>query len=424
MSARRAEGYHAINNQPESSVTSRAESLTSRDARMKKSIVICSDGTNSTFDTNVSNVSRLIRLLALDDRHAQTVVYSQGVGTYAGSTAALEAYRESIPDKSSLVALEGSEGWQFAPAALVARLAGLAAGFGVKANVRKMYRQLSRLYDGPEDRIFLFGFSRGAFTVRALAGLLYRCGLPRTDVTNSAALFEDAWRLHQAFLETETAILEFRNRYRQRPCIIHFLGLWDTVMLYGGLIQRTLPHLRHNPTVRIVRHALALDEGRSWFKLSSWGHLDSDRAPHNPGDRFQYDLQDVREVWFPGSHSDVGGSGTQELSMDTALRWMVCEAEAAGIRLNEDGKSMLIDPPVVTAVDSSEMTATPKASSGVWWLSDIIPRWELDNSRRIPTPKLTWGATGRRQPNHLSRGHLVLIAIAGGAPPVKTNCEN
>jgi uncharacterized protein (DUF2235 family) len=389
---------------------------------MTKNIVICSDGTNSTFDTNVSNVSRLIRLLALDDRQAQTVVYSQGVGTNARHLAALKAYRESIPDERSLVAVGRSEGWRFAPANLVARLAGLAAGFGVKANVRKMYCQLSRLYDGPEDRIFLFGFSRGAFTVRALAGLLHRCGLPGTDVTNCAVSFEDAWRLYEAYIEAQSTIAEFRYRHGQRDCIIQFLGLWDTVMSYGGLIQRTLPHLRHNPNVKIVRHAIALDEGRSWFQVRPWGLLDVDRiGDADAPDRLQLARQDVKEVWFRGSHSDVGGSATQEPSMNIALRWMVCEAAAAGIRLNEEGKSMLIDAPVLTAVDSSEVV-TRKSRSREWWLSNIVPRWEIDNSGRFPTRKLTWGDTGRRQPNHLSRGQKVLIA--GGSVPVKPSREN
>jgi uncharacterized protein (DUF2235 family) len=324
---------------------------------------------------------------------------------------ALNAYRESIPDMNSLVAVERHEGWGLAPVSIVTRLAGLAAGLGVKASVRDTYWQLSRLYDGPENNIFLFGFSRGAFTVRALAGLLHRCGLPRTDVAHCAALFEDAWRLYEGFLEPELELREFRRRRGQRDCSIHFLGLWDTVMSYGGLIQRTFPHLRHNAIARIVRHALALYEDRSWFQVRPWGLLDVDQVVGAAdSDRVHYASQDIREVWFCGSHSDVGGIGMQELSTNIALRWMVCEAEAAGIGLNEEGMSILADPPVLTAVDPSEVT-TRRSSPGLWRLSDYVPRWEIDNAGRFPTRRLTWGKTGRRRPSDLSRGKRVFLCL-------------
>jgi uncharacterized protein (DUF2235 family) len=65
-------------------------------------------------------------------------------------------------------------------------------------------------------------------------------------------------------------------RREHRPCPVHFLGLWDTVKSYGGLDPAILPHLRHNPIVAHVRHALALDERRAWFKPTTWGRLDSD----------------------------------------------------------------------------------------------------------------------------------------------------
>lgn len=374
-----------------------------------KNIVICSDGTGSTFDTNVSNVSRLIRLLALDNRRAQMVIYSQGIGTSVRQGPALAAYRDSIRESGALVTLESPRMWPFAPRWVV-QLGGLVGGLGLKANVGETYRELSHHYDGPEDTIFLFGFSRGAFTVRALAGLLYRCGLATPESTNRAGFFEEAWQLYHSHWEDSSAIHEFREKYRQRDCGVHFLGLWDTVLSYGGLTQITLPHLRHNPGARIVRHALALDEGRSWFNATPWGLSDQDRMP---ADNFGYSTQDVKEVWFRGAHSDVGGSGTKVLG-SVALRWIVGEAAAAGVLLNEDGQSMLRHLPTMTVVDSSS-AATP--SSGLWWLSDIIPRWETDHSTRPPSRKLVWGNTGRRK--MLSRGQTVLIHHSVGDFPTK-----
>jgi uncharacterized protein (DUF2235 family) len=194
---------------------------------------------------------------------------------------------------------------------------------------------------------------------------------------------------------------------------VFFLGLWDTVLSYGGLTQMTLPHLRHNPSAQIVRHALALDEGRSWFNVTSWGLLDSDPPAHNP----EYKVQDIQEVWFRGTHSDVGGSGAKMLGSIT-LCWIVAEAAAAGVRLNKNGRSMLNHSPRITAVHSSPAA---KPSSGLWWLSDIIPRWEIDYSTNPPSRKLVWGNTGRRKT--LGRGQKILIHDSVRALAGETNLE-
>src|SRR5262249_24569442 len=148
------------------------------------------------------------------------------------------------------------------------RLLGLAIGWGIRKNVRRLYQELSELYKGPDDTIYLFGFSRGAFTVRALAGLIYRCGgLPGQDVTNFNRFFRRAYRLYkrrgkkpEQIKRNEEEIAEFRKTFRMRDCAIHFLGIWDTVKSYGGIWPIMLPALRHNPIVRTVRHALALNE--------------------------------------------------------------------------------------------------------------------------------------------------------------------
>jgi len=102
---------------------------------MGKKIIMCSDGTGNTFDRSVSNVTRLIRLLAMDNRQAQVVVYDQGIGTNARRLAAVKHYRESIPDKEALKVLEGPKEWRFSPAGWPVRLVGLVGGYGLKANV-------------------------------------------------------------------------------------------------------------------------------------------------------------------------------------------------------------------------------------------------------------------------------------------------
>lgn len=381
---------------------------------MGRNIVLCSDGTGNTFDESVSNVTRLIKLLAFDDRQAQVVAYDQGIGTNASRLAAVKRYREAIPDIGSLEVLDGPKERRFKPAGLLLRVVGLIGGYGLKANVQELYHELSRLYDGPSDKVFLFGFSRGAFTVRALAGLLYRCGLPRKDVTDFEGCFEEAWRLYRPHREDEQEIAAFRNRFGgQQECAIHFLGLWDTVKSYGALIPVSLPHLRHNPIVLTVRHALALNERRAWFNATTWGQLDSDEGGAKlrlkEKDLPSYQSQDIEEVWFRGCHSDIGGGDEQELTARIALRWMLGEA-AVDLRLNEDGKRMLKgdDPPGPPEIHES--------FRWWWWFLECIPRKEIDNSGLYPVKKPAYGRTGKRNPDKLRRQKKVLVHTSVGDP--------
>ena len=136
-----------------------------------------------------------------------------------------------------------------------------------------MYRVLAEVYE-EGDHLFLFGFSRGAFTVRALAGLLHRCHLAQGVGPEIDRRFERSWELFQPMVADDSAVESLRAEHR--PCPVHFLGVWDTVKSYGGLKPVMLPHLRHNPDVTHVRHALAIEERRAWFKPTTWGLLDGD----------------------------------------------------------------------------------------------------------------------------------------------------
>ncbi|MET8630715.1 DUF2235 domain-containing protein [Kitasatospora sp. NPDC004669] len=200
-----------------------------------RKIIICSDGTGNTFDYHATNVTRTIQYLALDDHESQVAVYGQGLGATSGRRCDIDEYRKTLPDQEALRILPVPHDSNFPPRAVIDRGRGLLFGYGLKEAVREMYRELWSLYEGPDDRVFLFGFSRGSFAVRALAGLLYRCGLPRLSCTDFDARFECAWRLYTPIGEDEdkAATKEFRGM--QRPCSIHFLGIWDTVKSYGGL---------------------------------------------------------------------------------------------------------------------------------------------------------------------------------------------
>lgn len=294
---------------------------------MGRAIVICVDGTGNTFDDRTTNVMRLVRGLDFADHRRQVAVYAQGLGTNGAGRRELEAFRADLPDVRALRVAAGPRASWFPPKLWVDRVRGLAFGHGLAAMVRSLYRELTDLYEGPDDRVFLFGFSRGAFAVRALAGLLHRCHLPHSVDADFDARFARAWDLYRPIHEDTAATAALRRDHR--PCGVHFLGLWDTVKSYGGLRPVLLPHLRHNPDVAHVRHALALDERRAWFKETTWGRLDLDRdnamTRVAPG---ALDHQDIAEVWFTGCHGDVGGGGARTDTASIALRWMLGEAAA------------------------------------------------------------------------------------------------
>jgi hypothetical protein len=200
---------------------------------------------------------------------------------------------------------------------------------------------------------------------------------------------------------------DWRDRRGQRQCPIHVLGVWDTVKSYGGLRPIMLPHLRHNPIVKHVRHAIALDEKRGWFDVTTWGRLDSDLdkamtrlAPH---DREAIERQDILEVWFRGCHSDVGGGDKEDATAEIARQWMLSEVRRVDLEadaerdsqsttrlselvLNSQGMRFLAVPlskrvpkkPMDTPSD--DVPQIHESLSRFWSFVDLIPRLEIDNS--------------------------------------------
>jgi uncharacterized protein (DUF2235 family) len=381
---------------------------------MGRNIVLCADGTGSTFDDGISNITRMIRLLDLGNHREQVVVYDQGLGTHARRLESVERFAASIPDKHALEVLPGPRTNHLDPGGSLARLLGLAFGYGLKSNVGEMWRILGRLYQGPEDRIFLFGFSRGAFEVRALAGLIRRCGLPDGVQPAYDVLYEQAWSLFKPWEMDHEDIRAFKKENPElRDCRIHFLGIYDTVKSYGGIRPVILPHLRHNPIVDSVRHALAMDERRAWFNATTWGRLDSDRQEAmsrlTPPELAEIARQDIQEVWFRGSHSDIGGGDREAITARVALRWMLGEALEAGLKLNPEETIDLME------MDPRGAPEIHESFTPAWRLVECLPRQEIDNSRAKSFRKLRMFWTGKRNPLLHTRDGKVLVHASAKA---------
>ena len=268
---------------------------------MGKNVVLCLDGTGNQVKAREStNVVRLFEMLDLSDPARQVAYYDPGVGTFSASGAWTPAARAT------------------------SKLFGLAFGAGVRQNLAEAYTFLMQHWE-PGDRLFLFGFSRGAFAARALAGLIHRAGVFRVGSENLVQYAvgnytgrrgdwsDDDWkqidRMCAAFAHIHDG---------SRSASVHFLGLWDTVRA-AGILRRstTWPYTRQLPNVKHAWHAMSIDEKR---------------RPYREYVIHATDRTDVREVWFAGVHSDVGGTFIDDSRLaEIALKWMVDGARAQGL---------------------------------------------------------------------------------------------
>ncbi len=248
----------------------------------------------------------------------------KGHETNAGLTYRLLAERGRVPGLSLYYEAGIQwEDWRRAPNVILGR--------GINRQIRRAYGFLASRYR-PGDRIFLFGFSRGAFAVRSLAGVIDRVGLLRADAATHRAV-RDAYRHYELAPDTPAA-REFVRLYCHEDAPIEMVGVWDTVKALG--LQLPLlwmltekRHAFHNHhlgrTIRNGYHALALDETREVFAPLLW---DSDHLR---------DGQQIEQVWFRGAHGDVGGqlggfTAARPLS-NIPLVWMLEHAEGCGLTL-------------------------------------------------------------------------------------------
>ena len=186
---------------------------------------------------------------------------------------------------------------------------------GLQQNIEDAYRYLMDRYL-PGDKVFLFGFSRGAYTVRALAGMLHKCGLLQKGSNN---LIPYASKIYNTPNNEEIAA-GFQETYCN-DCKPYLIGVWDTVGSLGWLRRKQFFDATLHEGVTYGYHAISVDERRKKFPVSLW---DEGR---------KHAHQTIEQVWFPGVHSDVGGSYAETGLSDIALMWMLANARAQGLRL-------------------------------------------------------------------------------------------
>jgi uncharacterized protein (DUF2235 family) len=327
---------------------------------MGRNIVICCDGTNNQFGICNTDVVRIVQICK-QEPDVQLTYYDPGVGT--------------IPEQGFVTRV----GKWFSEARA------LAFGTDIEGKVSTAYAHLMEVWQ-PGDEVYVLGFSRGAYTARMLAGLLHALGLLPPG---NAHLLPYVMRLYSSMRnntgESFHALCDSFRWSFARPCgqgddrhfPVHFLGLWDTVSSVGWIWNpATYPYTTHNPSVKVVRHAVALDERRCFFRQNLF----------SPGAG-----QDVKERWFAGVHSDVGGGYPERDGglWRESFEWMLAEARAAGLEVDEARlMAVTTSSPVPTKPWAEQQHESLK---GVWWLAEIFPKLVYDFARNRKRPQLGLG---------------------------------
>ena len=254
-----------------------------------KNIVICCDGTGNEYERNNTNVVKLYQRIVRDSK--QLGFYDPGVGTFS-------PFGRNIGRP-------------------VGRLLGTAIAMGLRQNIEDAYRYLMDRYENG-DKVYLFGFSRGAYTVRALAGMLHKCGLLQKGSNN---LIPYASRIYNR-RDNQKIADGFKQAF-SNECKPHFIGVWDTVESVGWFFGKKFRNTILNEDVAYGYQAVSIDERRRFYRPNLWD--EAAKKKH----------QTIEQVWFPGFHSDIGGSHADTGISDITLKWMLENASDKGLSLKE-----------------------------------------------------------------------------------------
>ena len=335
--------------------------------RHPRRLVICCDGSWNRPDTDrPTNVVKVARgVVPVDERGtSQLVYYDWGVGT-SGK-------------------LDGITGGAF--------------GDGLSRNVQDAYRFIVDNYQ-PGDQIYLFGFSRGAFTARSVSGLIRQCSILRKEhgaqIPAGYELYRDIAR-HPDHPDS----IAFQEKFAYPMPLIEFIGVWDTVGALGipankvieaikfwtwgrwfgnrsaitapsrASVGTALPRNRHafhdvalSTIVKNAYHALAIDERRSAFLPTLWWPQDKEYELPD-GSRHR---QIVKQVWFPGAHSDVGGGNGNVQNSSIALEWMARAAQGTGLAFSPEFWKMV-------EADTASIGPISSSPPGIWRYAGAVLR--------------------------------------------------
>jgi uncharacterized protein (DUF2235 family) len=352
-----------------------------------RNIVICCDGTGNEISQNISNVLKLYRCVRKTEKTQprQLVRYDPGVGTLARP----DAWHKLRQDFNAIL--------------------GLATGYGLDDTVLAAYEFLVNNYEDG-DQIYLFGFSRGAYTVRVLAGLIHKVGLVSPQQVNLAGSGLSAYKQFSSDVapkfgldlhaltdagdeEGPLAATPFDNAAQfaritsTRWPTIRFVGVWDTVAsvlvprpdrFYWPSLEE-LAFTLQNPSVKTFRQAVSIDERRCMFRLKKWDEPQT--FAHNRFNDAHSEPQDILQVWFSGVHADIGG-GYPEVQSGLSkypLIWMIAEAVKCGLAVDPRNVNQLAwgrqrkgSPFSYVAPDvRGELHTSLK---GAWWLLEFLPK--------------------------------------------------
>ena len=307
---------------------------------MSKRIVFCADGTWQA-PVNNTNVYRIYKALTVTSD--QVTYYDDGVGADASGLDRV---------------LDG------------------AFGQGLLQKIQDGYTKIAHVYEAG-DELFLFGFSRGAYTVRSLAGMIANCGLP-------TGAFSDAC-VAQAFAAyrdpaNRASILAGLGACGLGDATIRMVGVWDTVgslgipAIFGGVDDKAYSFLDTglHPDVKNAYQCLAVDEKRAQFPATLWTS-----APAAG--------QVIEQVWFSGCHGDVGGGTALAGGVDAGTRlcditlgWMAAKAQALGLTMDPTAAAQFGTLPAKFALDA--IRESWSAQDGPQHLRPIEPNAEVSNS--------------------------------------------
>ena len=317
---------------------------------MPKNIVLCCDGTANEFAADRTNVVKLYYTLVQDPAR-QVTFYHPGLGTMEPAGALTTAARS------------------------VTKVLGLALGYGLANDIRDAYAFLMETYE-EGDQVFLFGFSRGAYTARAVCSLLHIYGLIHRGneslvpyAIRMMLAIEKAGREKPASNRAAddpvqryfSLAADFKKMMCRCECKPHFVGVWDTVSSVGWKDHPLkLPFVSDNPDIAIGRHAVSIDERRAFFRNHLWIPSKA-MTDHGP--------KDVLQVWFPGVHCDVGGGYPEAESglAKIALEWMLEQAKMAGLCVRPERQQEVLGQIPNSGYMPPDYNAGAHESLQKWW---------------------------------------------------------